>query len=85
MLDLGSRIESMYGLNDLHRSMTGEHSLFRIVLDMMALQLDELLESESAERHTTTGVLPASPSQVLLSRVSETTADEDSIVMHSQD
>lgn len=39
--------------------------LFRIVLDVVALQLDKLLESKSAQSHTATRVLPASPGQIL--------------------
>ena len=41
--------------------------LFGIVLEVIALQLDELLESEPAESHTSAGILPAGPGKILQS------------------
>ena len=39
--------------------------LFRVFLDMVALQLDKLLESESAQGNATSRVLPAGPGKIL--------------------
>lgn len=39
--------------------------LARILLDVEALQLDKLLETELAQRNSFTGVLPSSPCKVL--------------------
>lgn len=39
--------------------------LFGVILDVVALELDELFESESAQCDSTTRVLPTGPSEIL--------------------
>lgn len=39
--------------------------LFRMFLDMVALQLDKLFESESAQSNATSRVLPSGPGKIL--------------------
>lgn len=46
-----------------------EHCLFGIILDVVTLQLDKLLESESAQCHTAARVFPAGPCQILVNMV----------------
>ena len=39
--------------------------LFRVVLDMVALKLDELVEAEPAQCLSFAGILPADPREIL--------------------
>ena len=43
--------------------------LFGVILDVIALELDELIESEPTQRLTLSRVLPSDPGQVLSSLV----------------
>lgn len=40
--------------------------LFGIILDVVALEFDELIEAESAQCLSLPGILPANPSEILL-------------------
>lgn len=48
-----------------------QYHLFWVVLDVVALELDELVEAELAQRLSFTGVLPANPRKILSVLVSK--------------
>jgi hypothetical protein len=42
-----------------------QHYLFRVVFDVVALQLNELIEAELAQRLSSSRILPSDPGQIL--------------------
>ena len=57
-ISIGMVIQSHGGLST---NKAQNHCLFRILLDVVALQLNKLLEPESTERHAASRVLPTGP------------------------
>jgi hypothetical protein len=64
--DLRKEIRLVDGCNKASRTnlLLGIH-LFGVILDVVALELNELIESESAQRLSSSRVLPSNPRQIL--------------------
>jgi hypothetical protein len=42
------------------------HHLFRVIFDVVALKLDELIEAEPAQRLSLSRILPPHPGEILI-------------------